>query len=194
MVRDFQPFFDLWTTASNWVNWREKWLNDPLVSIDPELLERNVSDAHKTMHKCFKQFKELPGESRVHQRLEKSAQLQSLKCPLQTTPFFPSRSSTIPDCQAVAALVRSRIEDFLPCVPVIQGLRNPGMRSRHWEMLSERTQIKVMAKANLTFSRCLELGLHNFVDDIATVAEIAGKEFTIEQVYSFFLLFTQIKM
>lgn len=60
------------------------------------------------------------------------------------------------------------------------------MRSRHWEMLSERTQIKVMAKANLTFSRCLELGLHNFVDDIATVAEIAGKEFTIEQVYSFF--------
>lgn len=82
----------------------------------------------------------------------------------------------------MAALVRSRIEDFLPCVPVIQGLRNPGMKSRHWEMLSERTQIKVMAKANLTFARCLELGLHNYVDDIATVAEIAGKEFTIEQV------------
>lgn len=67
------------------------------------------------------------------------------------------------------------------------------MRSRHWEMLSERTQIKVMAKANLTFSRCLELGLHNFVDDIATVAEIAGKEFTIEQVYSFSFVQTGCK-
>lgn len=86
----------------------------------------------------------------------------------------------------MAGLVRKRIEDFLPCVPVIQGLRNPGMKSRHWEMLSERTGIKVMAKANLTFSRCLELGLDTYVDDIATVAEIAGKEFTIEQVSSYF--------
>lgn len=66
MVRDFQPFFDLWTTASNWVNWREKWLNDPLASIDPEQLERNVSEAFKTMHKCFKQFKDLPGWCFVH--------------------------------------------------------------------------------------------------------------------------------
>lgn len=69
MVRDFQPFFDLWTTASNWLNWHEKWLNDPLTSIDPEQLERNVSEAHKTMHKCFKQFKELPGKWRAHLRL-----------------------------------------------------------------------------------------------------------------------------
>lgn len=177
MVRDFQPFFDLWTTASNWTNWREKWLNDPLVSIDPEQLERNVSDAHKTMHKCFKQFKELPGKRSVH--LCATAVDKNL---IRSFIHLMHLSCTITDCQAVAALVRSRIEEFLPCVPVIQGLRNPGMRSRHWEMLSERTQIKIMAKANLTFSRCLELGLHNYVDDIATVAEIAGKEFTIEQV------------
>lgn len=75
MVRDFQPFFDLWTTASNWGTWREKWLNDPLVSIDPEVLDRNVSEAHKTMHKCFKQFKELPGWSHVLLYFEKK------KCP-----------------------------------------------------------------------------------------------------------------
>lgn len=84
----------------------------------------------------------------------------------------------------MATIIRGKIDDFLPCVPVIQGLRNPGMRARHWEMLSERVQIKVVPKANLTFSRCLELGLQNFIEDIATVAEIAGKEFTIEQVSS----------
>lgn len=56
------------------------------------------------------------------------------------------------------------------------------MKSRHWELLSEQIQMKVMPKANLTFSRCLELGLQNHVDVIAQVAEVAGKEFTIEQV------------
>lgn len=82
----------------------------------------------------------------------------------------------------VANLILSKIEDFRPYVPLIQGLRNPGMKSRHWEMLSERTQIKVMPKANLTLSHCLELGLQNYVDDIAQVAEVAGKEYSIEQV------------
>ncbi|XP_044079595.1 dynein axonemal heavy chain 1 isoform X1 [Siniperca chuatsi] len=145
LVKDFQPFKDLWTTTSDWLRWHESWLNDPLSSIDPEQLERNVTDAHKTMHKCIKQFKDTP------------------------------------DCQMVATIIRSKIEDFRPNIPLIQGLRNPGMRARHWEILSERIQMKVMPKANLTFSRCLELGLQNYVDDIAHVAEVAGKEYTIEQ-------------
>ncbi|AWP03287.1 putative dynein heavy chain 1 axonemal [Scophthalmus maximus] len=145
MVKDFQPFKDLWTTTSDWLHWHECWLNDPLSFIDPEQLERNVTDALKTMHKCIKQFKD------------------------------------IPDCQMVATAIRSRIEEFHPYIPLIQGLRNPGMKSRHWELLSERIQMKVKPKANLTFSRCLELGLQNHVDDIAHVAEVAGKEYTIEQ-------------
>lgn len=82
----------------------------------------------------------------------------------------------------VATVIKSKIEDFRPHIPLIQGLRNPGMRSRHWDMLSERIQMKVKPKANLTFSRCLELGLQNHVNDIAHVGEVAGKEYTIEQV------------
>lgn len=82
----------------------------------------------------------------------------------------------------VATLIRSQIEDFLPYVPLIQGLRNPGLRSRHWGILSERIQVKVQPKASLTFSRCLELGLQNHIDDVTHVAEMAGKEYAIEQV------------
>lgn len=87
------------------------------------------------------------------------------------------------ECQMVAASIRDRIEEFRPHIPLIQALRSPGMRSRHWETLSERIQITVQMKANLTFSRCIELGLQNHVDDIAQVAEVAGKEYTIEQVH-----------
>lgn len=86
------------------------------------------------------------------------------------------------ECQQVAVLICKEIEDFRPYIPLIQGLRNPGMRGRHWAMLSERTGIKVVAKSNLTFSHCLELGLQNHVKDIAHVAEVAGKEYSIEQV------------
>lgn len=74
------------------------------------------------------------------------------------------------------------IEKFQVYIPLIQGLRNPGMRSRHWKLLSECLNMSVMPKASLTFSHCLDMDLLQHVDEIAKVAEVAGKEYAIEQV------------
>ncbi|KAK7127569.1 hypothetical protein R3I93_020220 [Phoxinus phoxinus] len=143
--REFQPFHDLWKTTSDWLRWHESWLNDPLSTINPEQLERNVTDAYKTMHQCVKLFKDIPA------------------------------------CQEVASEIRTKIEQFRPFIPLIRGLRNPGMRNRHWELLSERININMRSKANLTFSVCLEMGLQNHVEEISSVAQEAGKEYAIEQ-------------
>uniref|UniRef100_A0A8D2DP18 Dynein axonemal heavy chain 1 n=1 Tax=Sciurus vulgaris TaxID=55149 RepID=A0A8D2DP18_SCIVU len=145
MVKDFQPYLDLWTTASDWLRWSESWMNDPLSAIDAEQLEKNVVESFKTMHKCVKQFKDIPA------------------------------------CQDVALDIRARIEEFKPYIPLIQGLRNPGMRNRHWDVLSNEININVRPKANLTFSRCLEMNLQDHIESISKVAEVAGKEYAIEQ-------------
>ncbi|XP_075430348.1 dynein axonemal heavy chain 1 isoform X2 [Ascaphus truei] len=145
LAKDFQPFRDLWTTVSDWIRWHESWMNDPLTTIDAEQLEKNVMESYKNMHKCVKQFRDIPA------------------------------------CQDVAQDIKGRIEDFKPFIPLIQGLRNPGMRNRHWELLSEQVQINIKPKANLTFTRCLDMKLQDHIQSIAKVAEIAGKEFAIEQ-------------
>ena len=49
--------------------------------------------------------------------------------------------------------------------------------------LSEEIGIKLELKSTLTFSRCLIIGLDTHVDTIAKVADVAGKEFMIEQVF-----------
>ncbi len=36
----------------------------------------------------------------------------------------------IPECLEVASEIKKQIEDFRPYIPLIQGLRNPGMRNR----------------------------------------------------------------
>ncbi|OWK02778.1 hypothetical protein Celaphus_00010474, partial [Cervus elaphus hippelaphus] len=145
MVKEFQPYLDLWTTASDWLRWSESWMNDPLSAIDAEQLEKNVIESFKTMHKCVKQFKDIPA------------------------------------CQDVALDIRARIEEFKPYIPLIQGLRNPGMRNRHWDLLSSEININVRPKANLTFARCLEMNLQDHIESISKVAEVAGKEYAIEQ-------------
>ena len=42
--------------------------------------------------------------------------------------------------------------------------------------------MNVQPKATLTFSKCLEMGLQDHVETISKVAEVAAKEFSIEQV------------
>ena len=41
----------------------------------------------------------------------------------------------VPSLKDVAQEVKDKIEDFKPYIPLIQGLRNPGMRNRHWEQV-----------------------------------------------------------
>ncbi|XP_067855101.1 dynein axonemal heavy chain 1 [Heptranchias perlo] len=145
MIKEFQPYRDLWTTTSDWLRWYDSWMNDPLTSIDAEQIEKNVVESYKTVHRCTKFFKDIPG------------------------------------LVDVALKIRSMVEEFKPYIPLIQALRNPGMRNRHWDVLSEQIQISVKPKANLTFARCLDMNLQDHVEAIAKVAEVAGKEYAIEQ-------------
>ena len=48
--------------------------------------------------------------------------------------------------------------------------------------LSEQLGMTIQPKQNLTFAKCLEMGLQNHSEEIAKVGEIAGKEYGIEQV------------
>ena len=42
-------------------------MNDPLTSIDAEVVEKNVNDAYKTMHKSTKLFADIPGKTAAGQ-------------------------------------------------------------------------------------------------------------------------------
>ncbi|KAM4740185.1 dynein axonemal heavy chain 1 [Anableps anableps] len=86
-----------------------------------------------------------------------------------------------PEIQKMAMILLDKIEEFQPFSLLIQCLRSPGMKSYHWETISERINIKVQPKANINLTRYVELGLHNHLDEIACVAKTAGQEYIIEQ-------------
>lgn len=77
---------------------------------------------------------------------------------------------------------RDKIDEFKLYIPLIQGLCNPGMRERHWDMLSESIKMDIKIDPSLTVSRCLEMNLLDHIKSISEVAEAAGKEYAIENV------------
>ena len=48
--------------------------------------------------------------------------------------------------------------------------------------MSEALKMNIRPRANLTFAKCLEMKLDDHIETIAKVSEVAGKEFSIEQV------------
>jgi dynein heavy chain len=96
------------------------------------------------------------------------------------------KSPTIADnagCLAIATRVKQEIEDFRPLIPLITSLRNPGVRDRHWNMLSSSLGFELRPDQDLTFTlhkAVHELQLVNHLEVISKIGEMAGKEYQIE--------------
>lgn len=52
----------------------------------------------------------------------------------------------------LAARLKSEMEDFKPNLPLIQALRNPGMKERHWTKLSEELGTPLTSDAMYTLN------------------------------------------
>ena len=85
-------------------------------------------------------------------------------------------------CAAIAKEVERQVVDFMPHVPFVMGLRNPGMRKRHWDDLSEKIGIDIHPEDDddFTLQMCFDMNLHKHGKLIAQVGETAGKEYQIE--------------
>ena len=68
-------------------------------------------------------------------------------------------------------------------MPLIQDLKNPAMRDRHWEKLKEEVQKPFdHTSVEFTLEKIIELGLEQFSETIGDISSAASKELSIEQV------------
>jgi hypothetical protein len=70
--------------------------------------------------------------------------------------------------------------DCWPCF--MQALRCPGMRPRHWEQLSTELGMALAPGPGFTLATAQRMGLAAHLERLQRVAEVASKEYSIEQV------------
>lgn len=81
---------------------------------------------------------------------------------------------------AIALTIRDQIEAFKPYIGIIQALRHPGMKNRHFEELTKKTDIQMALTSTLTFKNLFALDIIKHQETIKTIADIAAEEFLIE--------------
>ncbi|XP_075235019.1 sterile affecting ciliogenesis [Lycorma delicatula] len=144
LIKEFEPYRNLWTTTSDWLRSLDAFTDNPLVNVDGESVDRIVTEYYKNIAKAVRTF------------------------------------ADVPVAQAVALKIKKDIEDFKPYIPLIQAVRNPGLKKRHWEEFSAKTGCQITMTPNLTFNKCLQLGIEKHVDVMMELADHAGKEYVIE--------------
>lgn len=77
--------------------------------------------------------------------------------------------------------MREQIEEFKDHMPIIQTLGNPGMKARHWELISEIVGFPIIIDDELTLERIVDYSLDEYVDKFEAISESATKENNLEK-------------
>lgn len=72
------------------------------------------------------------------------------------------------------------IDDFKMNMPIIQNLGNPGLKTRHWEQISEMVGFPITVSADLTLEKIIEFGLEDYLGRFEKISESATKENSLE--------------
>jgi dynein heavy chain len=96
--------------------------------------------------------------------------------------FKASKAFTeLPSLKDAAEEIKRQIEEFKPVMPVITALRNPGLKDRHWSIMSKELGVELIPGENLkTLNDVYTLDLLDKEESITKVCESAGKEYAIE--------------
>jgi dynein heavy chain len=141
MIDAYKSF---WLTLQGWTGWQKDWLHGNFSTLDPEDIEKNITNSIKVLSKCGKTFKDYP------------------------------------DYLKIVNQTKNEIELFKPNIPLVQSLRNPGMKERHWQKLMDELGTEIFKEKDYTLNGLLELGLVGKMDIIGKICEVAGKEFLIQ--------------
>ena len=82
---------------------------------------------------------------------------------------------------SVTEQIKAKLEDFRTHLPLVSHLRNPGLRDRHWEMLSRDLGFGVRPSPELTLQNLLDMDLEQHIDKISAISEVASKEYSLEK-------------
>ena len=86
-----------------------------------------------------------------------------------------------PVARKMAAKLRAKVDEFKEYLPLVSTLFNPGMRDRHWEMISEIIGYEFKPTDDTNLLRVIEMNLNEHTPKFEPISEAASKEFSLEK-------------
>ncbi|XP_071960977.1 dynein axonemal heavy chain 3-like [Antedon mediterranea] len=80
-----------------------------------------------------------------------------------------------------AATIKGKLEKFKINMPLINALCNPGIKQRHWDMMSQKVGFDMTPSPETPLIERLQMGLEKNLEDLSEISSQASKEYALEK-------------
>ncbi|KAL8620382.1 hypothetical protein ACOMHN_013007 [Nucella lapillus] len=80
-----------------------------------------------------------------------------------------------------SATIKAKLEKFKISMPIISALCNPGIKERHWQMMSEKVGFDMTPSETTPLFEVLQMGLDKYLEDLRDISSQASKEYALEK-------------
>ena len=95
--------------------------------------------------------------------------------------FEKTFSGTTPAAMNIAEKTKEAVNDFKELMPVVQAVCNQGLRTRHWEKMSEIVGFQLAPDEESNLEKYIQYDLGQYLVQFETISESATKEFSLEK-------------
>ncbi|MEE6480199.1 hypothetical protein FKM82_012486 [Ascaphus truei] len=81
----------------------------------------------------------------------------------------------------VATTIKTKLEKFKINMPLVRALCTPGIKPRHWNLMSEKVGFTITPHEGTSLLEVLQLGLEKYLDDLNQISSQASKEYALEK-------------
>ncbi|XP_078276213.1 dynein axonemal heavy chain 3-like [Rhinoraja longicauda] len=84
----------------------------------------------------------------------------------------------------VATTIKTKLDKFKINMPLINALCSPGIKQRHWALMSQKVGFSITPEESTSLSDILQLGLEKHLENLSHISSQASKEYTLEKALS----------
>ncbi|MFT7804825.1 dynein heavy chain 12, axonemal [Arapaima gigas] len=158
-----EPYQKLFGLVQKWQRTEKRWMDGSFLDLNGESMEKEVDEFSVEIFKIKKFF--LQKRKKADQDKDKEADEAKHENP------------TIKICSSVT----EQIDNFKKYIPMISIMCNPGIRTRHWEQMSQIVEFDLTPDSGTTLRKMLKLELSSHLEKFEVISTAASKEYSLEK-------------
>ncbi|XP_049610508.1 dynein axonemal heavy chain 12-like [Syngnathus scovelli] len=171
--QNIEPYQKLFSFILRWQRTESSWMDGSFLELDGEGMEIKVDEFYREIFKTLKYFQQKKSKSEQATKKISTGTTRRRRGEEEAK----AESPTIVLCSTVL----EQVKEFKEQTPLLIVLCNPGIRDRHWKLMSEIVGYDLTPDAGTTLRKVLKQDLHPYIDEFESISAAASKEFSMEK-------------
>ncbi|XP_054071997.1 dynein axonemal heavy chain 12 isoform X1 [Rissa tridactyla] len=169
---EIEPYQKLFHLILKWERAEKRWMDGTFLELNGESMEAEVDEFFREVYKASRPFQQK--HKKIQQERKKTSQHRTAE---EKTEEETKANPTLTMCSSVL----EQIKDFKENIPTVTIFCNPGMRTRHWEQMSNIVGYDLTPDSGTTLRKVLKQNLAPYLEEFEAISVGASKEFSLEK-------------